>query len=80
MADRSGEFVVETSTFARLMPSIPTKKHGLFNSALFAGMQQIWIQARALPLFQLINLDQSYPRSTTIARKNSGVVPGSDCY
>src|SRR5438270_5197023 len=31
-------------------------------------------------LSQLINFDYTYPRPTTVARQNSSVVSGSDCY
>src|SRR5207244_3346483 len=28
---------------------------------------------------ELVNFNQTYPRSTTVARKNSGIVSGRDC-
>src|SRR5438874_8853667 len=59
--------------------SIPTKKRGFFYSRSFCQpLGELDFQPRGGRLSQLVNFNQTYPRPTTVARKNSGIVSGRD--
>src|SRR6476660_9426669 len=79
MADRSAEFAVETSTFARGFYQ-PLPRSAIFSTiACPMGIGLSSNRPEDQRLWQLVNFDQTYPRSTTVARQNSGVASGSDC-
>src|SRR5438067_2459438 len=81
MTDRSAEFAVETSTFARLVSFNPYQWSAIFSTpASYAGIQPSWSRPECRTLSQLINFNQTYPRPTTVALKNSGIASGRDCY
>ena len=73
MADRLAEVAVETSTFARLISFYPYQGARSFQLQLFLLASS---RARFQPLSQLKNFNQTYPRSATVARKNSGILSG----
>src|SRR5207247_9835070 len=77
MTDRLVEFAVEISTFARLVSFNPYQGARFFQLQLCTlASSRAGFGRSAKRLSQLVNFNQTNPRPTTAALKNSGIVSG----
>ncbi len=77
MTDRLAEFAVEISTFARLVSFNPYQGARFFQLQLCTlASSRAGFGRSAKRLSQLVNFNQTNPRPTTVALKNSGIVSG----